>query len=213
MEYDNILQRLKQITDGSAGSAGSASSAAPVTEIPDPKALLMNAFQTQVLVLCDLAKARGVEEDKVKEWKEYVAKNGEYLFNEFAKLDQEKIRTKDKSYLFSFSLVDVDSVDTTNLEEVWEVLSGLSQNVTFNDLYKLCPSTMITKISQLAMNISGRIESGEMSAKDLNPMEIGTALTSAMSKEDLAEFGKSISGANLNLPGMMGLMNAMMKKI
>lgn len=223
MEYDKILDRLKVLSEtpteksstelvvatvstGNAATAGSSSEA-----LPNPEELLLHTFKGQVLQLCEMAQQRGIDESTVDAWKMYASDNTKQVFKLFSTVDTDKIKARDVSLVDEYSFL--KGVDTSDLTDVWPVLDSMAQNLTFNQLYKMCPSGMISKISSLALDISTKIENGEMKASDINPMALASELTSTMSKDMMESFAKNLTGANVSMPGMMGLMSSLMKKI
>lgn len=225
MEYDKILDRLKELSETPASSSSNISSTSNISNtstelvnapaapaaLPNPEELLLHTFKGQVLDLCAMAQKRGIDEASVEAWKVYATHNTKQLFKLFGTIDTDKIKARDVSLVDEYSFL--KGVDTSDLAEVWPLLDSMAQNLTFNQLYKMCPSGMINKISSLALDISTKIEKGEMKASDINPMALAGELTSTMSKEMMESFAKNVTGANVSMPGMMGLMSSLMKKI
>jgi len=126
-----------------------------------------------------------------------------------------KIAAKDAA-IFSLPLTSLSSIsaavkyassDQGVRDTVWEYLRTLVQYAGMVDVYAKCPQAMLDSISSVAGELVGKLQSGELDASNMNPLQLGQMMMQSMRPEDLESFGQALlSGGNMD--SMMNLMQS-----
>jgi hypothetical protein len=80
------------------------------------------------------------------------------------------------------------------------------------DMYSKCPKAMLDSISGMAGGLIRKMQSGQLDAKSLNPIELGQMLMSDMKMSDLEGFGSALM-ENGNIDNMMSIMQSTMSSM
>lgn len=105
-----------------------------------------------------------------------------------------------------------NSLDSTKKEEVWKGLGQLVQYANLGKMYTLCPSKMMSMITNMAENVSKKVLNGEMDVSTLNPMEMGQSLVNSLSPEDMEEITKTLMQKD-TMENMMKMMQTSMNSL
>ena len=97
-------------------------------------------------------------------------------------------------------------------ETIWEYLRSLVQYAGMAEMYSKCPRGMLDSISGMAGNLISKMQSGEMDANALNPLELGQMLMKDMNMSDLEGFGSALM-ENGNIDNMMSIMQSTMSSM
>lgn len=97
---------------------------------------------------------------------------------------------------------------------VWDYLTELSQFASMYSMYKTCPDQIMSKVNTLAQSLASRIEKGEMTTSDINPLKLSQEIVSQMNAKDLDEFASNfIHQNNGGIQGVFGMLNGMVGKM
>lgn len=94
-------------------------------------------------------------------------------------------------------------------ETVWEYMRSLVQYAGMVDMYAKCPQAMLDSISGVAGGLIAKLQSGELDANSLNPLQLGQMMMQEMSGADLESFGNAIMEGG-NMESMMSIMQSTM---
>jgi hypothetical protein len=92
---------------------------------------------------------------------------------------------------------------------IWEYLRSLVQYAGMVDMYSKCPQAMLETISGVAGSLIEKLQSGDLDAANLNPLQLGQMMMQQMSAEDLEGFGNAIMEGG-NMDSMMSIMQSTM---
>lgn len=95
---------------------------------------------------------------------------------------------------------------------LWEKLKYIVEVSAMYDVYCVVPPTMLNEISNFARSIADKIQQGKMDMASINPMSIGSELTSKLSAKDLATFSQSLMGSGTDMGALMGSMQSLLAK-
>jgi len=95
---------------------------------------------------------------------------------------------------------------------IWEYLRSLVQYAGMVDMYSKCPQAMLDTISGVAGGLIAKLQSGEMDAASLNPLQLGQMMMQEMSAADLEGFGEAIMQGG-NMESMMSIMQSTMSSM
>lgn len=155
-----------------------------------------------------------VEKENIVEMGNFMMKSFYEMFSKHFDLILEKNETFfdiDNDVLKSMDLKSKWlTLDEKQKADTWKEMISLVQLTNIGKMYDLCPSKMMTMISNMAQKVSKQVEKGELSMDSINPMEIGQSMVSSMSEEEIQEIGKTLMKKE-NLEDMMKLMQTSMK--
>lgn len=97
-------------------------------------------------------------------------------------------------------------------DTIWEYLKSLVQYAGMVDMYSKCPQAMIDSISGVAGGLISKLQSGELDASSLNPLQLGQMMMQEMSAADLEGFGNAIMDGG-NMESMMSIMQSTMSSL
>jgi hypothetical protein len=92
---------------------------------------------------------------------------------------------------------------------VWDHLKNLVQYAGMVDMYAKCPQAMLDSISGIAGSLIDKIQSGEMTMGNVNPLQLGQMMMQQMNPQDLEQFGNAIMESG-NMQNMMSVMQSTM---
>jgi hypothetical protein len=155
-----------------------------------------------------------VEKENIVEMGNFMLKSFYDMFSKHFDLILEKDETffdVDNEILKSMDLKSKWlTLNETQKTDTWKDLISLVQLTNIGKMYDLCPSKMMSMISNMAQKVSQQVEKGELSMDAINPMEIGQSMVSSMSEDEIQEIGKTLMKKE-NLEDMMKLMQTSMK--
>lgn len=133
----------------------------------------------------------------------------ESLSSQFPKILEKNPAAFDHPVFDSISSKEKFSDCSTSVQAtVWEYLKNLVQYSNMLNMYKKCPSGVLSSISAAAGGIVSKLQSGEMDMNSLNPLAIGQAMMKDLKPEELESFGNSLMG---DMDGMMSMMQSMLE--
>ena len=100
-----------------------------------------------------------------------------------------------------------DSSPADVRDTVWEYIKSLVQYAGMVDMYSKCPQAMLESISGIANGLITKLQSGELDASNLNPIQLGQMMMQQMSSSDLEGFGNAIINGG-NMDSMMSIMQS-----
>ena len=95
-------------------------------------------------------------------------------------------------------------------DTLWDYAKELAQFSSMYSMYASCPGGLMSKVTELASGLAGRVERGELGVGEINPLQLSQQLMSQLGEKELEEFGNSLMGnGGENLEGMMSMVQGM----
>ena len=103
-----------------------------------------------------------------------------------------------------------DSLNEEDREFFWTYLAHIAKLSSMQKIYKHIPKNVMNSVTEAAVDLKQRMESGQLDPSKINPFELGQEVMSKFQPAELETLMRDLMGNKEAMGAMMSQMNSMM---